>query len=234
MAPRAIISYDDTPGDQDALMLGRILADAGASLTLAYVRHCTCDDCSQEELEEHEAEALLERGARWLAGLNADTRVVVSPSTPEGLRWLAEQERADIIVFGSDYRTAAGHVAPQHSAQSLLEGGPAAVAIAPADYRSSRAGVGGIRIHRIGMLAIPGDDATLATARALADSFGATLTRDEHQVDLLVVGSRLEAPHGHVMISAQAENEIENATCPVLVVPRGVTIEFPAVLAHAA
>ena len=41
MAPRAIISYDDTPGDHDALMLGRILADAGASLTLAYVRHCT-------------------------------------------------------------------------------------------------------------------------------------------------------------------------------------------------
>ncbi len=39
MAPRAIISYDDTPGDHDALMLGRILADAGASLTLAYVRH---------------------------------------------------------------------------------------------------------------------------------------------------------------------------------------------------
>ena len=230
MEPRAIISYDDTPGDHDALMLGRILADAGASLTLAYVRHCMCEDCSQEQLEEHEAEVLLERGARWLAGVDVDTRVVVSPSTPEGLRWLAEQEGADIIVFGSDYRTASGHVMPQHSALSLLEGGPAAVAIAPADYRSDRAP----RIHRIGLLAVPGDDATLATARALADSFGATLTRDEHQVDLLVVGSRLEAPHGRVMISAQAENEIENATCPVLVGPRGATIEFPAVLAHAA
>ena len=37
-----------------------------------------------------------------------------------------------------------------------------------------------------------------------------------------------------MLLSAQAQNEIENATCPVLVVPRGVTIEFPAVLAHAA
>jgi nucleotide-binding universal stress UspA family protein len=83
-------------------------------------------------------------------------------------------------------------------------------------------------------MAIAGDDSTLATARALADSFGATLTRDERQVDLLVVGSRLEAPQGHVLLSAQAEHEIENATCPVLVVPRGVTIDFPAVLAHAA
>src|SRR2546423_3820084 len=90
MAPRAIISYDDTPGDHDALMLGRILADAGASLSVAYVRHCICDDCSQEELEEHEAEALLARGARWLTGLDVDTRVVVSPSTPEGLRWLVQ------------------------------------------------------------------------------------------------------------------------------------------------
>jgi nucleotide-binding universal stress UspA family protein len=230
MPPRAIISYDDTPGDHDALMLGRILADAGASLTLAYVRHCTCEDCTQEELEEHQAEALLARGARWLAGLDVDTRVVVSPSTPDGLRRLIELQHADIVVFGSDYRTASGHVAPQHSAQSLLECGPAAVAIAPAEYRSDRAP----RIHRIGVISIPGDDTTLATARGLADSFGATLTRDERQVDLLVVGSRFEAPPGHVLLSAQAQNEIENATCPVLVVPRGVTIEFPAVLAHAA
>jgi nucleotide-binding universal stress UspA family protein len=233
MSPRAIISYDDTPGDHDALMLGRILADAGASLTLAYVRHATLSERSQELREEHEAEALLERGASWLSGLDVDTRVVLSPSTPEGLRWLAEHEAADIIVFGSDYRTPPGHVAPQHSTQSLLECGPAAVAIAPAEYRSDR-GADGIRIHRIGMLAVPGDDATLATARALADSFGATLTRDERQVDLLVVGSRIEAPQGQVMVSAQAQNEIESATCPVLVVPRGVTIDFPAVLAHAA
>jgi len=230
MQPRAIISYDDTPGDHDALMLGRILADAGTSLTLAYVRHCACDDCSQEELEANEAQMLLKRGARWFAGLEVDTQVVVSGSTADGLRRLVEQEHADIVVFGSDYRTPPGRVAPQRSTQSLLECGPAAVAIAPAGYRTDRAP----RIHRIGVLAIPGDDSTLATARGLADSFGATLTRDERQVDLLVVGSRLEAPIGQVLLSAQAQNEIENANCPVLVVPRGVTLDFPAVLAHAA
>jgi nucleotide-binding universal stress UspA family protein len=230
MAPRAIISYDDTPGDHDALMLGRILADAGADLTLAYVRHCTQHERTREAAEEHKAELLLQRGADWFSGLRVDTRVIVSPSTPEGLRQLAEQEKADIVVFGSDYRTAPGHVAPQHSTQALLEGGTTAVAIAPAGYHGKWAP----RIHRIGVLAIPGDDATLTTARALADSFGATLTRDEPRVDLLVVGSRLEAAQGQVLISAQAQNEIENATCPVLVVPHGVTIDFPAVLAHAA
>jgi nucleotide-binding universal stress UspA family protein len=230
MSPRAIISYDDTPGDHDALVLGRILADAGAALTLAYVRHATHSEREQELREERDAERLLDRGTLWLDGFDVDTRIVVSPSTPEGLRRLAEVEDAAIIVFGSDYRTASGHVAPQHSAQSLLEFGPAAVAIAPADYHNHPAP----RIHRIGVLAIPGDDATLATARSLADSFGATLTREERHVDLLVVGSRLEAPRGQVLLSAQAQNEIENATCPVLVVPRGVTIDFPAVLAHAA
>jgi nucleotide-binding universal stress UspA family protein len=227
MAPRAIISYDDTPGDHDALMLGRTLADVGTTLTLAYVRHCTREDGSQEEQEATQAEALLAHGADRLADLDVDTRVVVSPSTSEGLRGLIAEQHADIVVFGSDYRTPPGRVAPQHTTQSLLECGPAAVAIAPAEYF-------GARIHRIGVIAIPGDDSTLATARALADSFGATLTRDEPRVDLLVVGSRLEAPLGHVLLSAQAQNEIENATCPVLVVPRGVTIDFPAVLAHAA
>ncbi len=230
MAPRAIISYDDTPGDHDALMLGRILADAGASLTLAYVRHCTQNELSREAIEEQEAEMLLERGAEWFSGLRVDARIVVSPSTAEGLRRLAAQEEADIIVFGSDYRTAPGHVAPQRSTQALLEGGATAVAIAPAGYH----GQWSPRIHRIGVLAIPGDDATLATARALADSFGATLTRDEPHLDLLVVGSRLEAAPGRVLVSAHAQNVIENATCPVLVVPHGVTLDFPAVLAHAA
>ena len=227
MPPRAIISYDDTPGDHDALMLGRTLADAGVSLTLAYVRHSTQSDFSREQLEERDAQALLERGASRLGGMGADTRVVVSPSTPEGLLHLVRSEDADIIVFGSDYRTPPGRIAPQHSTQRLLESSPAAVAIAPADYLESR-------IHRIGVIAFAGDDATLATARSLADSYGATLTRDERQVDLLVVGSRIEAPVGQVMLSAQAQNEIEGARCPVLIVPRGVSIDFPAVLAHAA
>lgn len=226
MTPTAIVSYDDTLNDHDALMLGRVLAEAGAELTLAYVRHTTQTERAREELEEHEAEALLERGARWLGDLAVERRVIVSGSTGDGLRWLAEQEDADLVIFGSDYRTAAGHVSPQQSALSLLEGGRAAVAIAPANYRSDREP----RIGWIGVLAAPGDDAAIGTARELADQLGATLTRDERRVDLLVVGSRPEAPEGRVMISAQAQNAIDNAACPVLVVPRGVTLRFAAPL----
>src|SRR5947209_3351237 len=136
MSLKTLVSYDDTPNDQDALAFARVLADIGAQLTLVYVRHSTENERAREELEEHEAEALLERGARALGDLDVARRVVVSPSTSEGLAWLAQQEGAGVIVFGSDYRTAAGHVAPQKSTQGLLEGGPAAIAIAPANYRS--------------------------------------------------------------------------------------------------
>jgi nucleotide-binding universal stress UspA family protein len=218
----AIVSYDATDNDHDALMLGRVLAEAGARLTLAYVRHTTQSQASREQLEEHEAQALLERGADWLGDPDVQRRVVVSGSTGEGLKWLADQENADVIVFGSDYRTAPGHVAPQRSAQLLLEGGPAAIAIAPAQYRAQLRP----RLGRIGLLAAPGDDATVETARELAQAVGATVTRDERQVDLLVVGSRTEAPEGRVLLSAQMQNAIENTGAPVLVVARGVRIEF--------
>jgi nucleotide-binding universal stress UspA family protein len=221
MSINAIVSYDDTANDHDALVLGRLLADAGTQLTLAYVRHTTQVEHTREELDQHDAEALLERGARWLDDADVTRRVVVSASTPEGLRWLAEQEDAQIVVFGSDYRTASGHVAPGRSAQTLLEGGPAALAIAPANYRGATRQIG-----TIGVLAGAGDSTALETARQLADAFGSTLTNSDRNVDLLVVGSRAEAPEGRVLVTAQAQNAIENATAPVLVLARGVALQF--------
>jgi nucleotide-binding universal stress UspA family protein len=222
MPTRTIISYDDTVNDRDALMLGRVLSEAGSELTLVYVRHSTQTKHDREQLEEHGSQELLERGGQLLGDLEVDRRVVVSPSTADGLKMLAEQEHADVIVFGSDYRTAAGHVAPQHSTQALLEGSPAAIAIAPAAYSTAHVP----HIRTIGVLAQPGDDAAIETARELAEALGASLTRDERHVDLLVVGSRSEAPAGRVMITSQAQNEIENATFPVIVVARGVPVRF--------
>lgn len=223
MTTKAIVSYDGTPADQDALVLGRVLADAGAELILTYVRHRTEAEPEREQLQESEAEGLLDRGAEWLDDPHVERRVVLSGSTAEGLRQLAQAEEAGIVVFGSDYRTPPGHVAPQNSARQLLEGGTAAVAIAPSDYRSLHRSA----LQRVGLSAAAGDDSALDTARELAESLGAQVSRDEPLVDLLVVGSRPEAPSGRVMISAAAERQIENATCPVLVVPRGVTVRFP-------
>ncbi len=223
---KAIISYDDTLNDHDALAFGRLLGQAGAELMLAYVRHTSHAQRSREELEEHEARSLLDRGARWLDDLDVERRVVVSASTGTGLRWLAEHEHADIVVFGSDYRTPAHRVSPQHSAQALLEGGSVAVAIAPANFRAQH----DRHIGRIGVLAGAGDDAALTTANELAARLGATVTTGENPCDLLVVGSRPEAQAGQVMITAQAQNAIENAGGPVIVLARGVALGFEAPL----
>lgn len=225
MAPKALISYDDTPNDHDALMLARVLGDAGAELVLGYVRHTT--DETREGPEEEEAQVLLARGARMLGDLEVDRRVVVDASTASGLHRLAEQEQADVIVFGSDYRTAAGLVAPQKSTQVLLEGSARAVAIAPANYRSEHARTFG----RVGVHAEGCDGAPIETAGDLAERLGARMTYNEPFVDLLVIGSRPEAREGRVMLSGHAQNAIESATYPVLVLPRGVPIRFPLALA---
>lgn len=218
----AIVSYDGTLNDEDALGLASVLGEAGLDLVLAYVRHSKVSERSREELEEHEAEELLERGARWLGDLDVERRVVVHASTGEGLRMLAEHTNADLIVFGSDYRTPAGHVVPQASAQRLLEGGHTSLAIAPAGYAASR----DHEIRRLGLLAGLDDHAAIDTAHGLASHFDATVTGAIHGVDLLIVGSRPEAADGQVLVSAQAQNAIESASCPVLVVARGVPVYF--------
>ena len=85
MAPHAIISYDDTPNDHDALMLGRVLRDAGAKLSLAYVRHTHQARADREQLAESEAEALLARGTDWLDDNYAERPVVISAGTGQGM-----------------------------------------------------------------------------------------------------------------------------------------------------
>jgi len=74
-----------------------------------------------------------------------------------------------------------------------------------------------------------GDEAARATAESLAAALGAS-ARDGAQgpIDLLVVGSRPESHPGRVTISASTDYAVEAAICPVLVVPRGVTIRFDA------
>jgi nucleotide-binding universal stress UspA family protein len=222
MAPHAIISYDDTPNDHDALMLGRVLRDAGTKLSLAYVRHAHQARPDHEQLAESEAEALLSRGAEWLEDPYAERHVVISRSTGEGLGWLAGQLDGNLIVFGSEYRTRPGHVAIGRSAETLLENGPVALAFAPAGYADAAH-------HEINTIAILGgtrDEAAIETAYSLAERLGARVVENDRNVDLVVVGSRPEARDGHVMITSAAANALDDVTAPVLIVARGAALHF--------
>jgi nucleotide-binding universal stress UspA family protein len=223
MTPKIIVSYDDTDNDRDALALGDVFAQAGAEISLAYVCHGGRPARAAHETEEQHAARLLERGARALRLPDAERHVVRHASTGEGLWELAERTSADAVVFGSDYRVPAGSVRPGTSAQRLLEGGPVAVAVAPAGLRDRPA----LRIARVGILAEPGDEAADETAGTLARALGAVAAEPgEARVDLLVAGSRAEAAPGQVRLSAAAEYSIETSGRPVLVVPRGRPVAF--------
>jgi nucleotide-binding universal stress UspA family protein len=222
MNPKVIVSYDDTAADRDALALGHALGEAGAEVALAYVRHDQRSPRHREELHEHEAQDLLARGALQYGDPAPETHVVSDASTADGLRALIQREGADVIVFGSEYRTAPGHIGFGTTARRLLDGGPAAIALAPAGLRQDD-----FAIATIGVLGGEGDEATTATARALADALGAELVAGPSgHVDLLVVASRPEAPAGRVMVSAATEYAIETSRSPVLVVARGTQVEF--------
>ena len=150
--------------------------------------------------------------------------VVVNAGTSVGLAELAERQNADVIVFGSEYRTAPGTVKPGIPAHKLLLGGPAAIAVAPADLHSRPS----VSVNTIGLID-EGDEAAGETARSLAAALGASVAEhDGGHVDLLVVGSRPESPAGKVTLSAASDYAVETATQPVLVVPRGTALSFAA------
>jgi nucleotide-binding universal stress UspA family protein len=223
MAPKAIISYDGTDNDRDALALGKLLGEAGAELELAYVRHSSEAEPEREALAQADAEALLTEGANSLGNPDLPRHVVLSASTGEGLSSLAVAENADVVVFGSDYRTPKGNLQPGTSAQRMLEGGPVAIAIAPAGVHDGS----GLDVKAVGAIGEVGDRSALETAASLAERLGVELaTKSDSGVDLLVVGSQPLAAPGRVAMTAAAQYVVETSRCPVLVLPRGKTVRF--------
>lgn len=224
MAVHAIISYDGTPNDDDALALGKRLAAAGVVLSLAYVRHSREFDPGREELAQHDAEERLARGAALLGDPSVARHVVVGASTGDRLGSLAAELAASLIVFGSDYRTTPSHVEPGTSAQHLMDGGTVAVAIAAAGQRTNPDGtIRSIAVPLAGAV----NDVARQTANSLAERLGASVVDSSSEaVDLIVVGSQPDAQAGHVVIGGDVRTELDNARSSVLVLPAGAAILF--------
>src|ERR1700761_1494912 len=179
MTTSIIVSYDGTTNDDDALALGaQLAAAAGATLALAYVRHTREYDPRREELGEYDATRRLEQGAAWLQDPDIIRHVVIDPSTSAGLARLAADEGAELVLFGSDYRTPPGHVEPGASAQGILEGGAVAVGVAQAGLRG----------------------AAEQTAQSLAAALGAEIVSGGSEADLILVDSQPDAPAGRVAL----------------------------------
>ena len=97
-----------------------------------------------------------------------------------------------------------------------------AVAIAPAAYTAMPEP----DVETIGVLSGSADEAAIETAFALAERLGGIVVDRDQGVELLIVGSRPGAPEGQVTLSSRSHNAIEEATCPVIVVGRGVPLRF--------
>jgi nucleotide-binding universal stress UspA family protein len=218
MAPKIIVSYDDTDNDRDALALGQVLAGEGGEIALAYVRHDSVT--TPQSLEQSEAEELLARGVSLTGREGTTSHVVFNPSTAGGIAELAVTEGADLVVFGSDYRTARGSVMPGKAASTLLHGGTVAVALAPADFRVHPSQ----SFSRIGVIS-DGDAAPQDTAQSLAASTDASV-EEKPPFGLLVIGSREGAQSGTTLLSAAAEYQIETTNTPVIVLPRDHAVAF--------
>lgn len=223
MPTKIIVSYDGTNNEDDAIALGQLFAGTGAEIALAYVRHTHDARSGAGQVQQDEAAAALERGAAVFGDLQVARHVVTDPSTPAGLRALAEREGAEMIVFCSDSHTAPGHVSIGNSAQRLLDGGPIAVAIAPVGLAART----DASISRVAATGDAGDTAARETAESLAQRLGgevADLTADG--IDLLVIGSRDDARPGEVGLNATAGYLVEVARSAVLVVPRERAVQF--------
>jgi len=213
---KVIISYDGSENDDDALALGKMLAEPG-ELALAYIRHSQELDPEREKLAQHDAEQRLARGAELLGRPELPQHVVFGASTGAALEELADREGASIVVFGSDYRTPPGHAEPPTSAQRLLEIGDTAVAVAASGLRADS----GAKIATIAVVSTDGDDTAARSAEALASAAGAEVVSNGSSADLIVVGSQPGAPAGRVALSGAARTALDASRGSVIVVPAG-------------
>ncbi len=139
--PKIIVGAGPADRRDDALSLATVLARrTGAELVL--VRAYPFDDAPghvsdsvrRHRLRERAQEALDRTRAEADGALRITTRTIADPSPARALHTLAERERASLIVIGSSHRGAVGSVFAGTTAESLLQGAPCAVAIAPKGF----------------------------------------------------------------------------------------------------
>lgn len=139
------LSADDS--GEDAVALGALLSRLlDARIVLVYVHPPTIDYPSVGHVDAEWAAFLAERAEETLAQARLqlsrywsvrDVDSVVMPHVSAGraLRKVSEERGAAMTVLGPSTRSNPGQVSLGPIAQSLLHGGPTAVALAPEGYR---------------------------------------------------------------------------------------------------
>ena len=222
MGANAIISYDGTPNDDDALVLGKMLAQAGfgwrspmcaipVSLTRAAKRWPSMTPTN----------GWSEARRRWEMPKSPAT----SSSVPRPeLAW-GSSPRARERRWSCSVRTTGRHPVTWSPARPLSTSSTVARSRSrsrpPVCVRSSTA-----RSPRSPCLSpARGTMSPARPRRALAAKLGATVHESRAEpVDLIVVGSQPDAPAGHVVIGGDVRNELDSARSSVLVLAAGVPL----------
>lgn len=138
MFTKTIVGHDLHSGGDDALALGRKLAEAThAKLVVAGVFPFGTLPVGFEALWREEEEKVATRIQALAAEVDAEAEAFPAGSPARGLQGLAEEIGADLIVVGSSRHSKIGQVLAGNVAARLLHGSPCAVAIAPRDYHEA-------------------------------------------------------------------------------------------------
>ena len=152
MEHKIIIGYDGTENADDALALGRALAQAlGAKPLVATVQRVPPYLVREHELREQaeaDSEPLFAKARDVLSGLEVETITLFDESPGRALSGLIESEHPVSVVLGSAHRGSVGQVLLGSLGTTMLSGSECPIAIAPSGFAKqkehmlSRIGVG--------------------------------------------------------------------------------------------
>ena len=216
MALKIIVSYDDTDNDRDALALGRLLAFSGAEL-VARLRPPLLRRIAGAEAGGGAARARRRLG-RHPGDAQARRRQPRHQRRPDGTGRARgrRRDRLRLRVPDRARHLEAGHLRPQTAARRPL-----------GDRRRAGRAARGRRlgVNTVGVID-EGDSAARETAESLAAALGATVAGRAGPLDLLVVGSRPEAPAGKVVLSAAERLRGRGGQLPGAGDPAGRQLDF--------
>jgi nucleotide-binding universal stress UspA family protein len=177
MFDNVIAGIGEYEAGRDTLALVAELAHDPRRLTLAYVEVVTLkpDPDSRPAWQQEERRGALERLASLRDEFCADAEAlcVEAGSVAQGLRTLAVDSDADLVVVGASRRDEYERQFVGDDVRDLVKNPPCAVAVAPVGHSTAAAGLSTVGVAYDGSAA---SERALAVGRELAEELGAGLS----------------------------------------------------------
>lgn len=174
MFTKIIAAHDLHHGGQDAVALGKQIADAtGAKLVVAGVFPIAVQPFAFEpEWYDDDEEQLAKAIQKAADEAGAEAEAFPSSTPARGLHDLADEIGADLVIVGSSKHSKLGEILAGNVALTLLHGSPCPVALAPRGYHEAAAKLSGVVV---GINGTQESDLALREAVGLAEATGASL-----------------------------------------------------------